>query len=388
VGETPPLPLPEHPELRKLAQALEAAGVAAEILDHKWRVVYTTSEDALSLGLDPSEMHHHYGLSLIVRPERRPDWVTDREAGSLFWRAEGPHMVRDVPPDDPDFEEIFGRLAPRARELAAAPPTLAHRNEMDFKNLASFDKSWPSTANLVYIRLHDARGRFIGTLMLAILNLPQSLAMRLARGDVEMYRRMDRLREPCRRAAAILFADLEASGELSRRLSSRAYFELIRALTDLIDSVVGEHTGILGKHAGDGASALFLAEDADGDSTAARSAIEAAREIRDRATALSDNVRVKVGVHWGATLTVGQVSTRGRLEVTALGDAMNEAARIENAAHGGVVLASKDAVERLSTQDAHSLAVDPDTLTYRTIAELTTNEKAVRDAGSIAVAEL
>ncbi len=199
---------------------------------------------------------------------------------------------------------------------------------------------------------------------------------------------MDRLREPCRRAAAILFADLEASGELSRRLSSRAYFELIRALTDLIDSVVGAHTGILGKHAGDGASALFLAEDAGGDSAAARSAIEAAREIRDRATALRDSVRVKVGVHWGATLMVGQVSTRGRLEVTALGDEMNEAARIENAAHGGVVLASKDAIERLSTQDAHSLAVDPDTLTYRTIAELTTNEKAVRDAGSIAVAEL
>jgi class 3 adenylate cyclase len=51
--------------------------------------------------------------------------------------------------------------------------------------------------------------------MLAIPNLPQSLAMRLDRGDIEMYRRMDRLREPCRRAAAILFADLEASGELS-----------------------------------------------------------------------------------------------------------------------------------------------------------------------------
>lgn len=54
MGETPPLPLPEHPELRELAQALEDAGVAAEILDYKWRVVYTTSEDALALGLDPA----------------------------------------------------------------------------------------------------------------------------------------------------------------------------------------------------------------------------------------------------------------------------------------------------------------------------------------------
>jgi hypothetical protein len=39
VGETPPLPLPEQPELRGLAEALEEAGVTAEILDHKWRVV-------------------------------------------------------------------------------------------------------------------------------------------------------------------------------------------------------------------------------------------------------------------------------------------------------------------------------------------------------------
>jgi class 3 adenylate cyclase len=388
VGETPPLPLPEHRELRELAQALEDAGVAAEILDHKWRIVYTSSEDALGLGLNPADMHHHYGLSLITRPDHHPDWVTDRVTGSRWWRAAGPHMVRDVPPDDPDFDEVFGRLAPRARELAPAPPTLAQRIEMDFGKLASFDKSWPGTANILLIRLHDADGHFMGTLMLADPNLPQSLAMRLDRGDIEMYRRMDRLREPCRRAAAILFADLEASGELSRRLSSRAYFELIRALTDLIDSVVCAHTGILGKHAGDGASALFLAEDAGGDSAAAHSAIEAAREIRDRATALRDSVRVKVGVHWGATLMVGQVSTRGRLEVTALGDEMNEAARIENAAQGGVVLASKDAIERLSTEDAQSLAVDPDTLTYRTIAELTTNEKAFRDAGSIAVAEL
>ncbi len=65
------------------------------------------------------------------------------------------------------------------RKLAPAPPTLAHRIEMNFEKLASFDKSWPSTANLVFIRLHDAGGRFIGTLMLATPNLPQSLGIRL-----------------------------------------------------------------------------------------------------------------------------------------------------------------------------------------------------------------
>ncbi|MFY9921856.1 MAG: hypothetical protein WAL26_26230 [Mycobacterium sp.] len=86
-------------------------------------------------------------------------------------------------PDDPEFDEVFGRQAPRARELTPAPPTLAHRIEMDFAKLASFDKSWPTPAQLVFIRLHDAGGRFIGTLLLAIPTVPQSLAMPPSSGD-------------------------------------------------------------------------------------------------------------------------------------------------------------------------------------------------------------
>jgi class 3 adenylate cyclase len=119
---------------------------------------------------------------------------------------------------------------------------------------------------------------------------------------------------------------------------------------------------------------------------------DAARAIRDRARTLgredAPEVRVKVGIHWGATLTVGQVSTGGRLEVTALGDEMNEAARIESAVAGDIVLASKDVIERLSQADAKQLSIEPDSLTYRTIAELTGAEKEVRDAGSIAVVKL
>jgi len=49
------------------------------------------------------------------------------------------------------------------------------------------------------------------------------------------------------------------------------------------------------------------------------------------------------------------------------------------------VLASKAVIEQLDSADAESLGLDPDSLTYRTVAELTSNEKAIRDAGSIAV---
>lgn len=136
-------PLPEQPELRGLAQALEDIGAAAEILDHKWRVVFTSSEDALALGLDPGAMRHHYGLSLVVRPQQHPDWVTDQETGSRWWRAVGPHMVGDVPPDDPDFDAVFGPLARRARGGPRA--TIARRRRR--RTGAMVHRRHPHTGN-------------------------------------------------------------------------------------------------------------------------------------------------------------------------------------------------------------------------------------------------
>jgi class 3 adenylate cyclase len=204
---------------------------------------------------------------------------------------------------------------------------------------------------------------------------------------------MARVSEPDRRPAGILFADLEASGPLSRRLSSRGYFHLIRDVTDLIDSSVVARDGIVGKHAGDGGSALFLVADYHGsESAAARAAIEAARAIRDGAGHLGPDggpVTLNVGLHWGATLMVGQVATSGRLEVTALGDQMNEGARIEAAASEGAVLASKDLIERLDAADAQATGIDPDAISYTLLGEVEgAGAKAIRDAGAIPVTEI
>lgn len=151
--------------------------------------------------------------------------------------------------------------------------------------------------------------------------------------------------------------------------------------------------GIVGKHAGDGGSALFLASDSDGsESAAARATIEAARAIHDGAEQLGPDdvsVKVNVGVHWGSTLMVGQVATGGAMEVTALGDQMNEGARIEAAAKGGAILASKDVIERLDSADAQAAELDPDAIAYIPLGELDgASENAIRDAGAIPVARI
>ena len=75
--------------------------------------------------------------------------------------------------------------------------------------------------------------------------------------------------------------------------------------------------------------------------------------------------------------------------MTALGDEVNECARIQESASGGALLVSKTALEQLSDERAEDLEVDPEHARYATIAELPeATEKARRDAGAIAVARL
>jgi class 3 adenylate cyclase len=387
-------PLPEHPELRAVAEALETAGISGEILDASWRLAFISSEEALIIGLEPSEVGRFYGKGLPRRQlEDGEYYATTEESSRDWWKLNVPMMRAYLEPDDEDFEAVFGALAKAAARVPPAEPLRAWASIHSFPDLEGLRTTWLGDTAFLDMRINDDAGTFIGVLRLAKADAPDSLMARMARGDQAMHERMDAVRTPARRTASILFADIEASGELSRRLSSRGYFELIRQLTDLIDSQVIRQGGIVGKHAGDGASALFLVEQlGHSESEAAAAAVRTARAIRDSAPQLGPDdidVRVNVGVHWGATLTVGQVATGGRLEVTALGDEMNEAARIESAARNGTALASKLLLERLDPADASELGLDLDDMTYSTVGAIEgSSDKAVRDAGSISVTSI
>jgi class 3 adenylate cyclase len=306
-----------------------------------------------------------------------------------WWERFGPFILHDVPPDDPDYEAVFGPMSKPALEIEPRRPPWALTIEREVQEEDAHRLGWPPRVTDIYLRIPGSGGEHVGTLYITRPNISDRLGGRLTRGHESMYEQMLSMREPTRRSAAILFADMEASGDLSRRLSSRAYFDLIRALTDLVDAAVINHGGLIGKHAGDGASALFVVGEGRSESDVARGSIEAAREIREGASHLLQDgsaVVVNVGLHWGATLTVGQVSSLGRLEVTALGDEMNEAARIEAVANTGQILASKNLLERLTGADADALGLDAERIQYASINSLSSDSKAVRDAGTIAVA--
>jgi len=384
-------PLPEHPELRDIATAMEGAGISGEILDANWRIVFISSEEARIVGVAPAQVERFYGKSHITRHFEDADvWGITDESSRIWWHRNVPIMRHYLEPGDGVFEEVFGPLAKPAASITPVDPPRAWSSSYEFPPELGLRQSVLGNVTFVDVRINGDNGHFLGVLRLSRTSIPESLLARLGRGDRGLFERMDKVREPGRRAAAILFADLEASYALSRRLSSRGYFDLISGLTDLIDSAVVAESGIVGKHAGDGGSALFLVSDFDGsESSATRAAIMAAQAIRDGATNLGPDdldVTVNVGLHWGATLTVGQVATSGRLEVTALGDQMNEGARIEAAAKAGAILASKDLIERLDPDDASATGVDPERVAYTPLGELEgASDKAIRDAGAIPV---
>ncbi len=250
---------------------------------------------------------------------------------------------------------------------------------------------------IVAIRIRDAAGRLVGTTMIskpaagmATLGAMASMA------DLGHLQRMQSVSQPARRPAAVLFADLEASSPLARRLSTASYFALGRRLVRAADQCVIDAGGLVGRHVGDGVVAFFLAESAGSESAAARSCVSAARALRTAISGVAarsdlqpEQVVMRFGLHWGSTLYVGNITTAGRGEVTALGDEVNEAARIEACASGGRALASKELIERLEPGDAAALDLDPDRITYTQLADLdTATEKARRDAPAIAVCDV
>ena len=167
-----------------------------------------------------------------------------------------------------------------------------------------------------------------------------------------------------------------------------------RRLTRAADQCVVEAGGIVGRHAGDGVVAFFVADNFGSEAAAAAACIAAARSLAEMTTGVAErsdlepgDLTMRFGLHWGTTLHVGLISTIGRTEVTALGDEVNECARIEACATGGRTLASKMLIERLDPRGDHGL--DLDRVDYVELADLSTaTSKARRDAPSIAVTEI
>ena len=390
-------PLPADPLLAETARALAEAGHWGWVVDDRWRLVYVTDELRRTFGageLAPFAIGAHaFGPETLSVASRWRFGSNTAEMQRILFTGLGGLALSDTPGGRDELREL---VAPSLRdlvdELSPADPAA-----ISFVSGGTGLTGVVLDIPVIAWRVRDRSGRLAGT---ALLSKPAAgmatLSAAGSSGDLQHLERMLRVAKADRRPAAILFADLEASSQLARRLSTASYFALGRRLVRAADQCVIDAGGLVGRHVGDGVVAFFLAEISGSESAAARACISAARALRGavsdvaaRSDLKPEDVVLRFGLHWGSTLYVGNISTGGRSEVTALGDEVNEAARIEACAAGGRALASKDLIERLDPDDATALSLDPDHLTYAQLGDLDmATDKARRDAPLLAVCDV
>jgi len=382
-----------------MAAALRDTGSWAEIVDTSWRYVYMTDDLRLSYGglleLAPVPIGAHYfGPEALAT---RLSWRGGPNTVEFFreaFAATGGWTLSDTTGGRDELREL---VAPTLRDLVDEMSCSDSSPAWSFAGHSTFFSGSVVDCRILAVRIHDADGRLAGTALIFMPAVGMAVLGSIALGgDLRHFESMRQVAKPARRPAAILFADLEGSSPLARRLSTASYFALGRRLARAADQCVIESGGLVGRHVGDGVVAFFPAETAGSESAAARACIEATRALRNAITNVAErsdlaatDVVLRFGLHWGATLYVGQILTSGRAEVTALGDEVNEAARIEACATGGRALASKALIERLDPADAAALDVDPDRVTYTALGQLdSATDKARQDAPAIAVCDV
>ncbi len=382
---------PSDPELAHWAELLERLRWAGALLDRDLRLVWASPDLTRFLGSPPEE-EVGYGLH-VLEALRRDAWrqIATPESQSRFWEDLGPAFLDDALAKDITLDDVPSGLRPLVDEAEPKPFTKPLATSVDYREPGSDSDVPVMRVNILVAPLRRDDGALNGILILGYISVRPGLVTLLARGDEEMYERMAKLIEPRSYEGAILFCDLQGSSELARTLPTAEYFHLIRSLWTEIDDLVAHHRGIVGKHAGDGASAYFLVDDLGSSSSAASAAARTARGIHERSeevfgNELGSSCLMRVGIHWGSSLYVGQLVPGGRLDVTALGDAVNECARIQESAQSHETLASKVLIQQLSSDDAASLGIDPEKLRYRPLSEV--GDLADKLAGAIPVTTL
>ena len=151
----------------------------------------------------------------------------------------------------------------------------------------------------------------------------------------------------------ILFSDLEGFTQLSHELPAEKVAKLLNEYLDKLSAVVLEHGGVIDKYVGDAIVAFWGAPIARSDdgrraALAGYALWQAGERFRKQNDpSLPPIGKTRVGLHFGEAV-VGNFGGERRIQYTALGDAMNTAARLEaaNKPLNSSVIASREFAEK------------------------------------------
>lgn len=163
-----------------------------------------------------------------------------------------------------------------------------------------------------------------------------------------------------RRVVTVLFCDVKGSTAMAEKLDPEEWAEIINQAFEFLIAPIYKYEGTLARLMGDSVLAFFGAPIAHEDD--AQRAVLAGLEILDGIQPFREKVKqryqldfnVRVGINTGLVV-VGGVGSDLFMEYTALGDAINIAARMEQTARPGTIQIAEDTYNKIS----HLFEVEP-----------------------------
>ena len=160
----------------------------------------------------------------------------------------------------------------------------------------------------------------------------------------------------------MLFTDLEGFTRFSHGRPAEDTARILNRYLEEMSQVILDHSGTIDKFVGDAIVAFWGAplvepEDADNSVACAIALYHLSERLRVELADGDDMLgRTRIGLHFGE-VTVGNFGGERRIQYTALGDAMNIAARLEGANKylRTNILVSEDVVERAPGHDYRSM---------------------------------
>src|SRR5687768_16907884 len=159
-----------------------------------------------------------------------------------------------------------------------------------------------------------------------------------------------------RKLVTVLFADVSGFTAMAERMDHEIVNSVINSLWSRVDKAIQDHGGRIDKHIGDAVMALFGTPTVreDDPERAIRAALQIQTEVQEWKNEFSDskysqqsqsqNIHLRIGINTGPAL-LGRVGTIG--EFTAIGNTVNLANRLENAAPIGGILISHDTYQHV-----------------------------------------
>jgi len=149
-----------------------------------------------------------------------------------------------------------------------------------------------------------------------------------------------------RRVVTILFCDLVGSTEAASQMDPEEWGDIIDGVLGAMIAPVYQYEGFVARLMGDAILAFFGAPIAheDDPQRAILTAFEILKGMENFRNSVKDRVsvplEVRIGIHTGLVI-VGKVGNNLQMEYTALGDAINLAARMEQTAQAGTIQVSE-----------------------------------------------